>query len=48
MSLTTGVGKEGLGLNFLLFLLAQRTMKRHTENQREGQSVRLSARHRGC
>jgi hypothetical protein len=36
MSLTTGIGKEGLGLTFLLFLLAQRKMKRHTEKQREG------------
>jgi hypothetical protein len=35
MSLTTGIGKEGLGMIFLLFLLAQRKMKRHTEKKRE-------------
>jgi hypothetical protein len=48
MSLTTGIRKEGIGLIFPLFLLAQRKRKRHTEKQREGQSVRLSARQRGC
>jgi hypothetical protein len=36
MSLTTGIRKEGMGLIFLLFLLAQRKRKRHTEKQREG------------
>ena len=40
--------KEGIGLIFPLFFLAQRKRKRHTEKQREGQSVRLSARQRGC
>jgi hypothetical protein len=33
--------------DFPLFLLAQRKRKRHTEKQREGQSVTLSARQRG-
>jgi hypothetical protein len=35
MSLTTGIRKEGIGLTFPLFLLAQRKRKRHTEKQRE-------------
>jgi hypothetical protein len=38
MSLTTGIRKEGIGLIFPLFLLAQRKRKRHTKKQREGQS----------
>jgi hypothetical protein len=48
MSLTTSISKEGIGLTFPLFLLAQRKRKRHTEKQREEQSVRLSTRQRGC
>ena len=48
MSLTIGIKKEGIGLIFLLFLLAQRKRKRHTKKQREGQRVRLSMRQRGC
>jgi hypothetical protein len=44
MSLTTGIKKEGIGLISPLFLVAQRKRRRHTEKQREGQSVRLSAR----
>jgi hypothetical protein len=47
MSLTTGIRKEGIGLIFPFFLLAQRKRKRHTEKQREGKSVRLSVRQRG-
>jgi hypothetical protein len=48
MSLTIGARKEGLGLTFLLSLPVQRKRKRHTEKQREEQSVRLSTRQRGC
>jgi hypothetical protein len=33
MSLTTGIRKEGIGLIFPFFLLAQRKRKRHTEKQ---------------
>jgi hypothetical protein len=44
MSLTRGIRKEGIGLIFPLFLLAQRKKKRHTDKQREGKSVKL----RGC
>jgi hypothetical protein len=47
MSLTTGARKKGLGMTFLLSRLAQRKRKRHTKKQREGKSVRLSARLRG-
>jgi len=47
MSLTKGIKKEGIGLIFPLFLLAQTKRKRHTKKQREGQSVRLSTRQRG-
>jgi hypothetical protein len=36
MSLTIGIRKEGIGLIFPLFFLAQRKRKRHTEKQREG------------
>ena len=45
---TTGSRKEGLGLTFLLSLPAQRKRKRRIGKQREGQSVRLSMRQRGC
>jgi hypothetical protein len=48
MSLKTSIRKEGIGLIFHLFLLAQRKRKRHIEKQREGKSVRLSTRQRGC
>jgi hypothetical protein len=48
MSLTVGIRKEDMGLIFPLFILAQRKRKRHTEKQREGLSVRLSMRQRGC
>jgi hypothetical protein len=48
MSLTTGARKEGLGLTFLLSFPIQRKRKRHTEKQREGQSMRLSERQKGC
>ena len=48
MSLTTGIRKEGIGLIFPFFLLTQRKKKRHTKKQREGQSMRLSVRQRGC
>jgi hypothetical protein len=44
MSLTVGISKEGIGLIFPLFLLAQRKRKRLTEKHREGKSMRLSAR----
>ena len=46
-SLTVGIRKEGIGLIFPLFLLTKRKRKRHTKKQREGQSMRLSARKRG-
>jgi hypothetical protein len=36
MSLTTCIRKEGIGLLFPLFLLAQRKRKRHTDKKREG------------
>jgi hypothetical protein len=48
MSLTTGIRKEGIGLIFSLFFLAQKKRNRHIEKQREGRSVRLSVRQRGC
>jgi hypothetical protein len=48
MSLTTDARREDLDLIFPLFLPAQRKRKRHTGKQREGQSVRLSVRQRGC
>jgi hypothetical protein len=44
MSLTTGIRKECIGLISPLFLLTHRKRKRHTEKQREGQSVRLRMR----
>jgi hypothetical protein len=47
MSLIVGIKKEGIGLTFPLFFLAQMKRKRHIEKQREGKSVRLSARQRG-
>jgi hypothetical protein len=42
MSLTTGAGKEGIGLTFLPSLLVHRKRKRDTEKQREEKSVRSS------
>jgi hypothetical protein len=47
MSLTTGEEEEGTGLTFLLSLPVQRKRKRHTEKQREEQSVRPSVKQRG-
>jgi hypothetical protein len=48
MSLKIGIRKEGIGLIFPFFLLTHRKRKRHTKKHREGQSMRLSTRQRGC
>jgi hypothetical protein len=48
MSLTTDARRDDLDLIFPLSLPTQRKRKRHTGKQREGQSVRLSMRKRGC
>jgi hypothetical protein len=48
MSLSIGTRREDLDLIFPLFLPAQRKRKRHKGKQREGKSMRLSMRQRGC
>jgi hypothetical protein len=48
MSLTTDTRREDLDLIFSLFLPAQRKRKWHRGKKREGKSIRMSMRQRGC
>jgi hypothetical protein len=48
MSLTIDARKEELDLIYPLSLPSHRKRKRHIDKQREGQSMRLSMRQRGC